>query len=164
MWLNLLVGAVGGLIGLSGAVIVSTLQIRAQREARTRAFAELLAGERRQQYVELLSTARRLRHVALRVFQKASHEDDHDQMINDMYRALYNIKVIAPKTTADQAQEFFNQTIEWWRLSRDRPDAPRDEWSAKQQQVKEAVQAFRALIRVEFGSLVEEDLAELQYS
>ena len=99
----------------------------------------------------------------MRTFQKRAHEDAVDEVYADMYRALYNVKALSPKRVADLGQEFFDQSVEFWRLSVNNPAAQKVVWQAKQEEVKASVQRFRTAVRQDFATSIGEDLDELDY-
>ena len=78
-----------------------------------------------------------------------------------MATALYTIKIISPRATAELATAFHDRAVDFYRLSRDKPRAPKSEWGRKRDLTTEAVQAFRTAIREEFANVSDQDLGRL---
>jgi hypothetical protein len=154
----------GAAVGLVGALIVAGSQARSAKEAREdqarneRQAREDQARRERQQerlrhYVDLLTTAREVRYISLRTFQKLATRSvsEVDDVLTEMSRAYYLIALSAPPQAEALARTLRESAFDVWRLARDDPQAKREDWLAAVRKVRGDAERFRLHVREELG-------------
>jgi hypothetical protein len=101
--------------------------------------------------VDLLSTAREVRYISLRTFQKLATRSvsEVDGVLTEMSRAYYLIALTAPPETETLARALRESAFDVWRLARDHPQATREDQHAAVGKVRGDAERFRLHVRNE---------------
>jgi hypothetical protein len=154
----------GAAVGLFGALIVAGSQARSakktrddqareDREARKDQARREQQEERLHYYVDLLTTAREVRYISLRTFEKLATRSvsEVDQVLTKMSRAYYLIALTSPGQTAELAGTLRESAFDVWRLARDHPETEKDRWLLEVRKVRGDAERFRLHVREELG-------------
>jgi hypothetical protein len=156
----------GAAVGLLGALVVAWSQARSAKDARdTQARNAKEAREdqarsdqqqeRLHNYVDMLTTAREVRFISLRIFEKLATRSvsEVDDVLTKMSRAYYLIALTSPGRTSELAWTLRESAFDVWRLARDHPETKKVDWLAEVRKVRGDAERFRLHVRRSWVSL-----------
>jgi len=147
-----LVGAgIGAAVTLVGTFGVSFQQGRRERAARKEKATAQVEKERRIEYVNLLTSAREVRYVALRTFQHLATRPvgEVDSLLTQLSKAYFMIALTAPDDTNRLAWNVRESVHQLWSKARDHPES--SDYQADVKKAVEIAKAFRCHVRDELN-------------
>jgi hypothetical protein len=142
---------IGATATLAGTFGVSILQGHHERAARKENVIAQLEKERRIKYVNLLTSARELRYIALRIFQHlaARPVGEVDALLTQLSTGYYMIALTAPEETRRLAWDLRESVFELWRMARDHPES--EQYQAELARAREKAGLFRSHVTAELN-------------